>query len=280
MPDRTGRKERMIRTRYQIKTQKNIERSFTLSLVPDFHNCADTLEKVRKYFKEEVPDAILVCGDICSGHLTDEENEPAFEFLKLCASTAPSFYSLGNHEWQYGDADREKAESTGVILLDNRSCLLELRDGQTLKHVSVGGMTSSIKCGLRERYERIFHLTSDPDLAFVRDFDDSEDFKILMSHHPEDYRKYLSDTGIDLIVSGHAHGGQIRFGAFTDRENRVRSSGVYSPGQGLFPKTTGGITDGRLVTSRGLTNSTPAVPRWGNPPEIVYIDVIKEPCNG
>ena len=64
----------------------------------------------------------------------------------------------------------------------------------------------------------------------------------------------------DLILSGHAHGGQWRIGR----------QGIFAPSQGLFPRLTEGVHDGRLLISRGLANRTP-VPRLNNPPETVYI---------
>ena len=92
--------------------------------------------------------------------------------------------------------------------------------------------------------------------------------KVLICHHPEYYPKYLKDMPIDIIVSGHAHGGQWRF----------FGRGVFAPGQGLFPKYTSGVYDGRLVVSRGL-KKTIIPPRIFNPREVVIIDVVNENKN-
>lgn len=87
-----------------------------------------------------------------------------------------------------------------------------------------------------------------------------------MCHHPEYYPKYVKTLDIDLTVSGHAHGGQVRIGR----------QGLYAPGQGLLPRLTGGFyDDGRLLVSRGLTNSTWA-PRLNNPCELVLIQLLPE----
>ena len=85
-------------------------------------------------------------------------------------------------------------------------------------------------------------------------------YRILLCHHPEYYSKYLRDLDIPLILSGHAHGGQVR----------IFGHGLYSPGQGVLPKLTSGVKDGRLVISRGLANRQ-KIPRLFNPPEIVYV---------
>ena len=77
---------------------------------------------------------------------------------------------------------------------------------------------------------------------------------------PEYYERYLSGRELSLVLSGHAHGGQIR----------LFGRGLYAPGQGILPKLTEGVHFGRLIVSRGLSNNS-VVPRVFNPPEIVYI---------
>ena len=84
---------------------------------------------------------------------------------------------------------------------------------------------------------------------------------MLLCHHPEYYEKYLKDRPIDLIVSGHAHGGQWRF----------FGRGVLAPGQGLFPKYTYGVHDDRLVIGTGLKKGSVLIPRLFNSPEVVFI---------
>jgi predicted MPP superfamily phosphohydrolase len=86
--------------------------------------------------------------------------------------------------------------------------------------------------------------------------------KILLCHHPEYYERYLKDKSIDLTVSGHAHGGQWRF----------FGKGVFAPGQGIFPRYTSGVYDGKLVVSRGLKPAR-IIPRFFNAPEVVIIDI-------
>ena len=99
-----------------------------------------------------------------------------------------------------------------------------------------------------------------PDLKLVDRFSKLASPKIMLCHHPEYYKKFLKGKGIDLIVSGHAHGGQWR----------IFGRGVYAPGQGLFPKYTSGSFDNTLVVSRGLREKS-IVPRIFNPTEVVKI---------
>ena len=84
--------------------------------------------------------------------------------------------------------------------------------------------------------------------------------KVLLCHKPEHYIKYLRTRALDLVVAGHAHGGQIR----------VAGRGVFSPGQGLFPRYTCGVVDGRMVISAGAGNPV-HLPRWGNPCEVLRV---------
>ncbi len=95
--------------------------------------------------------------------------------------------------------------------------------------------------------------------------DDESRYTILLSHRPELFETYL-DSGIDLVFSGHAHGGQFRLPFI---------GGLVAPNQGLFPKYDSGLyTDGgtSMVVSRGIGNSI--IPfRFHNCPEIVLVEL-------
>ena len=97
------------------------------------------------------------------------------------------------------------------------------------------------------------------DLDWLTDFCGVPEYKILLCHHPE-YWPLLRSRKLDLVLSGHAHGGQWR----------IMGRGVYAPGQGFFPKLTSGVVENRLLISRGLANTT-IIPRINNPVEIVYV---------
>jgi len=92
------------------------------------------------------------------------------------------------------------------------------------------------------------------------DFEQLDGVKVLLCHKPEKYMKLMRRRKLDLVVAGHAHGGQIRLGPI----------GVYSPGQGLFPRYTKGLIDGRMIVSAGAGNPA-GMPRWGNPCEVLMI---------
>ena len=97
-------------------------------------------------------------------------------------------------------------------------------------------------------------------LDWLDGFECQPGYRLLLSHHPEYWHRYLRSRQIDLILSGHAHGGQIR----------LFGQGLFSPGQGLLPKYSSGI-HGNMIISRGLSNTGGVVPRLFNPTETVYI---------
>jgi predicted MPP superfamily phosphohydrolase len=99
-----------------------------------------------------------------------------------------------------------------------------------------------------------------PDTDFLSRFASLDEPKVLISHHPEYYVKYIKELPIDLVVSGHAHGGQWR----------IFGRGVFAPGQGIFPKYTSGVIDNRCVISRGVGDHT-VIPRIANPRELIII---------
>ena len=246
-----------------------------MAVLADFHNTDPS--PILKSLEKQKPEILIIPGDFVYGdkpagdgrNLTGDSNVCAF--LRGCASIAPTFVSLGNHEWTVSPMDHELIISTGITLLDN--CWT------TYKNVVIGGLSSAYYSEYQTLREKnpdkglypvpIYALRSrkiTPRLEFLDDLEKQPGYKILLCHHPEYYPKYLRNRNIDLILAGHAHGGQWRYHSLISNEMR----GVYAPGQGLFPSLTSGIIDGRLVISRGLSNPT-FIPRINNPPEIIYL---------
>ncbi len=247
----------MKQTEYTIPSER-FGKSLRFALVSDLHG-ADPAP-VLAALRERRPDYILMAGDIFER--LDGEDTPArrraLTLLREASALAPVLYSTGNHEdggtrswdprWKnrtrergYHERDLEAIAESGATLLDDS---FVLKNG-----IAFGGLSS----GLILEGGR-------PNTAWLKDFCAAEAPKVLLCHHPEYYERYLKDLPIDLIVSGHAHGGQWRF----------FGRGVFAPGQGLFPKYTAGVHDGRLVISRGLKKSG-TIPRIFNEPEIVFI---------
>ena len=250
-----------IRTsEYKIHNEK-IENGKRFALVSDLH--AGRPDNVIEILKQENPDYILIAGDIfeCLDGSEDKKNERAFALLSEAARIAPSFYCTGNHEdgergawwklWRkkqtharrYSEENRERIDRSGVVYLEDSFAEL---DG-----IAFGGLASGL-----------IYEGGVPNMVWLEKFEALDRPKVLLCHHPEYYERYLKSKDIDLIVSGHAHGGQWQ----------IFGRGVFAPGQGLLPKYTHGVHDGRFVISRGLKSGFP-VPRIFNPREVVIISI-------
>ncbi len=232
----------MIVSEYDIISSK-ISKSYTLVMLSDLHNREydHIIEKVR----DISPDAILVAGDLVDRH--KKTYDKALPFLRECVSVAETFFSPGNHEVKFPAIGKSELIDTGANILDNSYALFGDSD-----EIAIGG-------------QRPY---ASSDWLSVFEADNKSRMKILMDHHPEHYPKYLKKghgDSLDLIVSAHAHGGQIRF----------KNRGVFSPDQGIFPKYVHGLYDGKLLVGAGLSNTGGIVPRWGNPTEIVKINLRK-----
>lgn len=99
-------------------------------------------------------------------------------------------------------------------------------------------------------------------------FSGSSSFSILLTHRPE-LVEFYKETGFDLILAGHAHGGQVILPGILN--------GLYAPHQGWFPKYAGGRYDlgGKtMIVSRGLSKYVK--PRIFNRPELVIVNIVPE----
>ncbi|MFA6730008.1 MAG: metallophosphoesterase [Eubacteriales bacterium] len=237
-------------TTYNIYLNQNIAAT-KIALVADLHNKPH--DNVIAACKLNKPDFIAVAGDLMELLNRDEsidlENKIGFEFLKKAAAVSPTVYSLGNHEKKPGKTAAEKIKNTGAVFLDNSFA--------TLGGIIFGGLSSGYSLG---KIKTPFN--PEPETAWLSDFAKKDGVKILLSHHPEYYKKYIKKYDIDLVLAGHAHGGQWRF----------FGRGVFAPGQGFFPKYTSGVYENRLVVSRGLAARN-NLPRIFNPPELVFVNL-------
>ena len=267
----------MVETIYKIPDAPRI------ALLADLHG--RPFQTVIESIRRRMPDLICIVGDIIYGTHPEDDRSPmdmqenVLPFLKSCFEIAPSFLSLGNHEWMLDDGDLKRIRECGVVVLDN-DYMTTTVNGQ---RIVVGGLTSAYCLAYRQfvkelnppdragaRYpkknesqgvERCGKTDSHiPETEWLAEFATVEGRHVLLSHHPE-YWQLIKDYPIELCLSAHAHGGQWR----------LLGHGVWSPGQGFWPKLTSGVQEGRLVISRGLSNTT-KVPRLFNPTEVVYIE--------
>ncbi len=170
----------------------------------------------------------------CIRKSSREKSRDGEEFLREIGKIAPSFFSRGNHD------SLLESVPDGVKLLENEYVETEAAG----RKVVIGGVSRRI------------------DLKWLDAFAALPAYHILLCHYPEMYEPLFRDRNIELIVSGHAHGGQIRIGG----------KGIYASGQGLFPKYTKGIYDNRLAVTTGLSNKE-IIPRIGNPVEVTVLEL-------
>ena len=257
-----------------------------VAVLADFHNSDP--EPVLDILRNDIPDAIMIPGDIVLGYFPEGEEyvidrcRNVIPFLEGCCEIAPVYMSVGNHECLLCSDEYDRLRATGAVILKNE--WTEPAEG-----ILIGGLTSAHTiCYNRfrddynrrngaEEYVRYPHRRRPKDIskypsdsAWLDDFEQRDGYRILLCHHPEYWslrEPMLKDRKIDLVLSGHAHGGQWRF----------MGRGIFAPGQGLLPEYTGGTHQGQygsMVISRGLSNPYSLVPRLGNQCEIVYVRFI------
>lgn len=233
---------------------------FRIAQVSDLHNAefGENQSKLLQMVKNISPDMIAVTGDLIDSSHTDVEK--AMDFINGAVKIAPVYYVTGNHEaWtdKYENL-KEQMTKSGVIILSDQGItikrngsliwLLGLNDPDfTIKHDMFGEDAAMIDTKLKDMQKQSVN----------------GEYTILLSHRPELFDVYVTNN-IDLVLSGHAHGGQIRLPFI---------GGLVAPNQGLFPKYTAGVYEKNqtnMVVSRGLGNSIAPV-RINNRPELVVI---------
>lgn len=232
---------------------------FRIAQISDLHNdlFGENNETLIAMLADTQPDIIVITGDLVDSRRTNIEI--GLDFARAAARIAPTYYVTGNHEGRIAEYDTLEAGLTeaGVTVLNNRAVTLE-RGGE--KVTLMGVMDPKFLMESEEDEEDLcIHraLQSIPRLE--------ETYTVLLSHRPELFDVYV-ENGLDLVLSGHMHGGQFRL---------PYVGAVFTPGQGLFPKYDAGVfTSGStsMVVSRGIGNSL--IPfRINNPPEIVVVNL-------
>lgn len=237
---------------YQIESDQ-IAAPVRLAVVADLHSCA--YGAGQRALTDAVlalePDAVALVGDIVDDVLPEKN---AWDTVSFLAERLPCFYVTGNHEYMSGEAERicREMEAAGVEVLRGSSVRITTAAGQTLRLSGIDDPKSG---------------RSGRQLAQVGAALDPGELNVLLAHRPEDIRAYLAYP-FDLVLSGHAHGGQWRVPGLIN--------GLYAPNQGLFPRYAGGwytFPETGFAVSRGLARESTRIPRLFNRPELVAVDV-------
>lgn len=246
--------ERLILRTYTVASPK-LTAEVRLAVVTDFHS-SDNADDVVGMIASCAPDAVLLVGDMFDDDTRNRPTERTLSLMRQLSAQYPCYYVSGNHEAWTGEMDAlyQQTEEAGVTVLRMSSGVLTVR-GQRIA-----------LCGVPDPYEMVFSGAPDTEeqLRQAMENVDSADFTVLLAHRPELLAKY-AQFPLDLVVSGHAHGGQVRIPGVLN--------GLYAPNQGWFPKLAGGAytQDGTtLIVSRGLAVRT-RLPRIFNRPEVVLV---------
>lgn len=236
------------------------EGSFTIAQVSDLHNAefGGGNGELLTILEEAEPDLIAITGDLIDSRRTDPA--PALAFLEGAVELAPVCYVTGNHEFRAYDAYQDlksQMEELGVIVLENESMVLE---EVPLRVIGLDDPSFGVRSDPSATPEQILQGA----LTALAPQAGEEDLRtVLLAHRPE-YVELYAQHGADLVLSGHAHGGQVRLPGV---------GGLYAPGQGFLPAYTSGlyqIGETSLVVSRGLGNSLFPL-RVNNRPEVVLV---------
>lgn len=232
---------------------------YRIAHISDLHNVqmGEDNGNILSILRQADPDIIAITGDLIDSLNTSLEI--ALQFVGEAMKIAPCYYVTGNHEARVSEYDLLKAGmvSAGVVILENDQA-----------EINIYGDTITL-IGVNDPSFQTDYLFGDSDAVIDAKLTelhtDGNGFTILLSHRPELFSIYAAHD-VDLVLSGHAHGGQFRIPFI---------GGVVAPDQGLFPEFDAGVyTDGNtnMLVSRGVGNSI--IPfRVNNRPEIILVEL-------
>ena len=235
---------------------------YRIAHVSDLHNAemGKDNEKLLTILRDADPDMIAITGDLIDSRSTNVEI--ALNFIREAVKIAPCYYVTGNHEARVNEYGELKAgmEAAGVTVLEDVRTEISM-EGETITLI-----------GVNDPSYQTDYLFGDAqtvvDTKLTELHSDSDGYTILLSHRPELFDTY-ADHGIDLVLSGHAHGGQFRLPFI---------GGLVAPNQGLFPEYDAGIyteDNTNMLISRGVGNSILPF-RINNRPEVILIELQAE----
>jgi len=256
---------RQLTVTYYNVNLEGITNDVRIVLLADLHEkeFGDHNETLIALIKDQRPDLIVIAGDLFSRDASADEISAACVFAARLTEIAPTYYSRGNHETAYvaehGEAVFEQFAASGVTLLNDQ-------------YLDLSFNGSSFRLGGMDRYAyRGGDGTFIPEAEeFLTDYCDTPLPTVLLSHRPEafSFKQACSQWDVDLILSGHTHGGLVRF---------PWGGGLVAPIQGFFPRTVYGeynFYNTKMIVTSGLAGYK-WVPRMFNPPEICVVTLRK-----
>ncbi len=234
---------------------------FKIAQISDLHNAelGQDHSEIIRILKEEKPQIIVITGDLIdSNHL---DMDTAISFVQQAVTIAPCYYVTGNHEaWIKENYQKleDRLLDSNVIILHDEVVLFE-RDSESIQLIGLDDPEFSDQ----DSYIQQIVLSTK-----LSNLNLDNRFRLLLSHRPEAFDAYV-DNNIDLVLSGHTHGGQFRLPFI---------GGVVAPNQGFFPKVDAGEYhefNTTMIVSRGLGNSIIPI-RINNRPEVVIVELVSQ----
>ncbi|KWU55259.1 phosphoesterase [Bacillus mycoides] len=234
-------------------------KGYKILQISDLHNkkFGDNQDVLIQKVKSINPDIIAITGDLIDSKSYDAEI--SMQVIRELVKEYPVYFVTGNHEkWsgKYNSLEK-KLKKQHVTVLRN-------------EHVSIKkGEQEVILLGIDDpdftNENRDEGSIIKAEIEKAKDKTQPDGYKVLLSHRPEFLEEY-ADEQIDLVLSGHAHGGQVRLPFI---------GGLVAPNQGILPTYTAGLYEKQntsMVVSRGLGNSI--IPqRIFNRPELVVVQL-------
>lgn len=258
---------KLTTTNYSIATNQ-INNSVNLVIISDLHD--NKLGKNNKALINQInslsPDMILVVGDMVNSDSKD--SKIVTNLMKQLCKNNKVFYSLGNTDTDYLELVRsnlvKELEDIGVTVLDNEYKDIDLNGNK----IRIGGM-HAYAFGLNDNNDVDKNTMEEGVFDFLTEFQDTNNYKIMIAHRPDSFifGNASKVWNIDLVVSGHTHGGQVVL-PFV--------GGLYGGDQGWFPKYDKGLFDLnkiKLLITSGLGSGKQKLPRFNNQPEVVNLKI-------
>lgn len=237
--------------RYQTESDKITEK-IKIIFLSDLHNCfygGFDQSGLSKRIDKENPDIVIFGGDVI-----DQYGGTKFA-LKIMSDTVkkyPCYYTAGNHEGSRDDNKdfHQQVKNLGITVLQGKNSQITVKN----QNINIAGIVNA------NYYKE----------EYISNLSDSKAYNILIMHEPQQIDSVI-DSGFDLILSGHSHGGQWRLPFILEQ-------GLYSPDQGIFPDYTNGLFQYENTThiiSKGLARPLRMIfiPRIYNRPEFTVIEI-------
>jgi len=261
---------RLVTTEYKLNYSDLPEAfdRYRIVVLADVHGAlhGENNETLIDAVRDADPDMIAIVGDLIDRYQPRKPVEKQLEIAQTLVdglmTVAPVYFVTGNHEWDSGEVRPllSLLEESGVIVLQNQYRLLApaSTSGENAEDGTI------ILAGVDDPNGPADMVKPDEFIGNIRQ-KENPGFIVVLSHRNSNLKMY-DKLEVDLVLSGHAHGGMVRL-PFTD--------GLIGPQNDFFPTFTSGVYSSgqtNMVVSRGVGNQL-GWTRFLNNPEVVVVEL-------